>query len=381
VLGVFALELDLSSDQELLRDSTVRFIAERCPISVVREAVNSDTGIPAGYLHSVAELGFFSLLVPDMSGHDGLAGEGLRDLAIIAEERGRGLQPAPFIPMNVVASALVRGGSDEQKKEVLEGLSSGDCVATWAIADDSAASQSGAFVSITDNGDGFTLSGDAGLVQDGALSDWILVTAGASEVRRQFLLPSDQPGLRINSVKAHDVTQRFSRVTLNDVRADSSTLVGSSSGTVADDVEYQIQIATILSVAETVGAMDALFEMTRQYALDRTAFGRPIGSYQAVKHQMSDMSLLLEASKAISAAATQAVQAEDADASEIISMAKSWVGDSGIDLAQGCFQVFGGIGYTWEHDMHLFLRRITMNALQFGQPDAHRERICRLNGL
>ncbi len=127
--------------------------------------------------------------------------------------------------------------------------------------------------------------------------------------------------------------------------------------------------------------MDVLFEMARQYAVDRIAFGRPIGSFQAVKHQLADMSLSLEAGKAISATATRAAQSQRDDALEIARMAKAWVGDTGIDIAQGCFQVFGGIGYTWEHDSHLFLRRITMNNLLYGQPDCHREQICVGQGI
>jgi alkylation response protein AidB-like acyl-CoA dehydrogenase len=127
--------------------------------------------------------------------------------------------------------------------------------------------------------------------------------------------------------------------------------------------------------------MDALFEMTRVYALDRTAFGRPIGSFQAIKHQLADISMHLEAAKAVASAATEAIAAGRSDAGEVASIAKAWVGDAGIDLAQGCLQVFGGIGYTWEHDLHLYLRRITMNSTLFGNPDFHRERICVLQDL
>jgi alkylation response protein AidB-like acyl-CoA dehydrogenase len=133
--------------------------------------------------------------------------------------------------------------------------------------------------------------------------------------------------------------------------------------------------------AETVGAMDALFEMARQYALDRVAFGRPIGSFQAVKHQLADMSLSVEAARAVTASAVEALAGGKAEAGEIVSIAKAWIGDVGIDVAQGCFQVFGGIGYTWEHDSHWYLRRITMNGLLYGNADWHRERICQLQGL
>jgi alkylation response protein AidB-like acyl-CoA dehydrogenase len=152
-------------------------------------------------------------------------------------------------------------------------------------------------------------------------------------------------------------------------------------GSAGPDVERQQLTALVLSVAETIGALDVLFDMARRYALDRIAFGRPIGSFQAVKHQLADMSLSLEAGKAVSVAATRAAQDGQVDAMEIAHMAKAWVGDTGIDIAQGCFQVFGGIGYTWEHDLHLFLRRITMNNLLYGQPDWHREQICTLHEL
>ena len=176
------------------------------------------------------------------------------------------------------------------------------------------------------------------------------------------------------------MTQRYGSVSFDDVVVPVTSAIGHAGG--ADrDVEVQLQLACVLSTAETVGAMDALFELTRRYAIDRTAFGRPIGSFQAVKHQLADLSLALEASKAIAAAAVRAVQEDRKEAGEVVSMAKSWVADAGIDLAQGCAQVFAGIGFTWEHDLHLFLRRITMNGVLFGQPDWHRERICQAHGL
>jgi alkylation response protein AidB-like acyl-CoA dehydrogenase len=374
------MELDLSPDQEILRASIVRFIGERCPTSSIRGLVESETGLPPSYLRDMGDLGAFALLVPGDDGKDGLAGEGLRDLAIIAEERGRALQPGPFVPMNIVVSALARSGSEKQKAEALPDISSGHSVATWAMAA-SDGWGTHAPVSIAEEGDAFVLSGDAGLVQDGQIADWILVTAGSGVAVHQFLLPATLPGIAVRPLKSHDVSQRFCSLQFDKVTADRSMLLGEPGPLVASEREHEVQVAVVLSVAETVGAMTALFELTRQYALDRIAFGRPIGSFQAVKHQLADLGLALESSLSISAAATQAVQDDDPDAAEIVSMAKAWVSDSGVDLAQGCFQVFGGIGYTWEHDLHLFLRRITMNSLLFGQSDWHRERICSIQGL
>jgi alkylation response protein AidB-like acyl-CoA dehydrogenase len=142
-----------------------------------------------------------------------------------------------------------------------------------------------------------------------------------------------------------------------------------------------LDVAAVLTVAESVGAMDHIFELVVDYAKARIAFGRPIGSFQAVKHHLADAALLLEESKAISVAATHAVQRGDANASEVASMAKAFVGEAGVTVAHLCWQVFGGIGYTWEHDLHYYLRRLTLDAAIFGDPAWHRERICRLHGL
>ena len=217
-------------------------------------------------------------------------------------------------------------------------------------------------------------------MQDGAFADWLLVTAGGPDGLSQFLVPAATPGITVSLPGRTDITQRFADGLLR-CGGRPGGRRGRGPGPAADQVERQLQIALVLSMAETIGAIDALFEMARQYAVDRTAFGRPIGSFQAIKHQLADMSLSLEAGKAAVTAADRAVQAEDDDAGEMASIAKAWVGDTGIDIAQGCFQVFGGIGYTWEHDSHLFLRRITMNGLLYGQADWHRERICTLQGL
>ena len=159
-----------------------------------------------------------------------------------------------------------------------------------------------------------------------------------------------------------------------------SAVVGTS-GKASDLVARQSAIASVLTAAESVGAMDHDFEMTLGYAKDRIAFGRPIGSFQAIKHLLADMSLALEMSKAITLAAAKSLGADDGYGLEAASMAKAFVGDAGVDLAQNCFQIFGGIGFTWEHDQHLYLRRITTDAALYGDPVWHRERLCQLSDL
>ena len=374
------MELDLSSDQELLRDSAVRFIDSTCPLRTVRELIGSETGLPGDYLRAAGELGWFAMLVPEEHGGGSVSGEGVCDLAIIAEERGRALQPGPFVCMNVVAAALVAAGSPEQQAGILPSVRDGEAVATWVLGDAIEGVGCGSSVTATSRGDGFVVSGQAHPVVAGATADWFLVTAKGAEDMTQFIVPATTPGVAVTPLEGLDITQRYASVAFDDMIVPAASVLGKP-GSGQADVEHQLQLACVLSTSETVGATDALFEMTRQYAIDRTAFGRPIGSFQAVKHQLADLSLSLEAGKAITTAAVRAVQEHREDAGEIASMAKSWVSDAGVDIAQGCAQVFAGIGFTWEHDLHLFLRRITMNGLLFGQSDWHRERLCRIHGI
>ncbi len=374
------MELDLSSDQELLRDTAARFIESTCPLPLVRNLIGSETGLPEGYHRAAGELGWFAMLVPEEQGGGSVSGEGLCDLAIISEERGRALQPGPFVCMNVVAAALAGSGSPDQRAEILPSVRDGAGVATWVLGDADAGAASGSTLTATPRGNGFVVSGYASPVAAGATADWFLVTTGGPEGPTQFMVPAMTPGLTITPLQGLDITQRFASVAFERVIVPPTSVVGVP-GRGRQDVERQLRLACILTTAETIGATDALFEMTRRYAIDRTAFGRPIGSFQAVKHQLADISLSLEAGKAVAAAAVRAVQEDREDAGEIASMAKAWVSDAGVDVAQGCAQVFAGIGFTWEHDLHLFLRRITMNGLVFGQSDWHRERICRMNGI
>ena len=374
------MELELVSDVELLRATTARFIEATCPLTRVRELLDDPFGVPDGYTRAAADLGWYAMLVPEALGGGSVSGEGVADLAVIAEERGRGLQPGPFISMNVAAAALSHAGAAGPHADVVRSLASGEATATWVTADANGVWSPTGGVTAIAGGDGFRLSGRSSLVPDGYGADWLLVSAGGDGGASQFVVPSTAPGVVVEALASHDITQRYASVSFDDVNLPHSALVGVAGGA-GPDIEDQLQLAVVLTVAETVGAMDVLFEMARTYAIDRTAFGRPIGSFQAVKHQLADLSLSLEAAKSISVAATRAVQAGQADAGELASMAKAWVGDAGIDIVQGCFQVFGGIGYTWEHNSHLFLRRITTNGLLFGQPDWHRERICTIHGL
>jgi alkylation response protein AidB-like acyl-CoA dehydrogenase len=371
------IEVAHSEEEQLLRSTAARFVESQYPRATVRELLATPSGISEGYARQMGDLGWLGLLVPD-SGEGGIAAQGVTFAAVVAEERGRGLQPGPFIPASVVIGALCRSGSGEQRAKVLPALAAGEQVATWAVTSPTGVFAPDTALTARADGGGVVVSG-AALVQDAGLADWFLLTAGGPAGPTQVLVPRSA----VTSVEprdALDVTMRFAVVRLDGVAVPGSGLVGVAGGA-AGDVEWELQLASTLAAAESVGAMDGLFELTRQYALDRYAFGRPIGSFQALKHQLADLSMNLEAARAVAASAVEAVEAGRDDAGEVASIAKAWAGDVGAEMAQGCWQIFGGISQTWEHDSHLFLRRITMNGLLYGGAEWHRERICRIHAL
>jgi alkylation response protein AidB-like acyl-CoA dehydrogenase len=176
-----------------------------------------------------------------------------------------------------------------------------------------------------------------------------------------------------------DLTRRFSVVTFDQVRIPASAIVGEVGG--ADrQVARQLDVAVAIVCAESVGAMQSAFDMTVEWAFDRHSFGRPLASYQALKHRFADMKTWLEASHAISDAATIAAADHSPAAPELLSAAKAFIGDYGTELMQECVQLHGGIGLTFEHDLHLYFRRQTVNRSLYGTPAEHRQRLSELSG-
>ncbi|HET6188565.1 MAG TPA: acyl-CoA dehydrogenase family protein, partial [Trebonia sp.] len=262
-----------------------------------------------------------------------------------------------------------------QREAVLPGIVTGEQVVTWAFADARGNWDAGAGAQARPDGDDLVLSGSRGCVQDAISADVLLVAASLDGVPVQLLVPSRAPGVTIRPLRTLDLSRRFADVEFHAVRVGRDAVLGTG-GT--GPLDAQLLNAVVLTCADTIGAIDALFTMTVAYARRRIAFGRPIGSFQAVKHILADQALYLEACKAAAVAAARAVQAAAPDAAEVASMAAAYIGDVACDIAQECLQVHGGTGYAWEHDLHLFLRRVRSNSLLFGEPSWHRERVCAL---
>ena len=376
------MELELTNDQQLFRETTRKFLETSTPLTLVRElAAENPDGFDRDWWRRGAELGWTSMLVPEELGGGSVSGEGVVDLQLIAEEMGRLVSPGPLLPTNVVAAALSAPEAAGQHDDVVAGLLGGDTIATWAVAEPGG-SWSPAEVQLrAEPGDGgFVLRGEKTAVEAAAQADSFLVAARTGEGLTQFLVPAETPGVTVTPLESLDLVRRFGRVRFENVAVPSSAVVGAVGGAAAE-IERQLQFALVIQCAEMVGAIDQVFAFTVEYSFDRYSFGRALASYQALKHRFADMKLWLEASHATSGAAARAVQAVAENAAELVSVAKSYIGDHGAALLQDCVQMHGGIGVTWDHDLHLYIRRVTQDRVLFGAPADHRERIATLIGL
>lgn len=369
--------LQLTSDQELLRETTARFLDETVPPAELRRLRDDPAGFTAAWWRRGAELGWTALLVDEAHGGGSISGRPLVDLSLIAYELGRRAAPGPLIPASAVTAALSDAGGDAHAP-VLARLLSGESVATWCLTEPRPNDRLGAIaLEIRRDGGDVVLSGVKRPVESAVQASHLLVTGRCAGGLGQVLVPADTRGVSIAPMQSVDLTRRFSVVHFDRVRVPASAAVGEL-GRADAQVERQLQIALVLLVAESVGAMQSGFDMTVAWAHDRYSFGRPLASYQALKHRFADMKAWLEASHAIADAAAAAVDAGAADAAELASIAKAYVGEHGAELLQDCVQLHGGIGVTFEHDLHLHLRRLTLDRALYGPPSEHRRRIADL---
>jgi alkylation response protein AidB-like acyl-CoA dehydrogenase len=370
------MNLGLTEDQQFFQETTRKFLEQQAPLTSVRALADDPDGFDGAWWARGAELGWTSFLVPESDGGGSVSGEGVVDLAIVAEEMGRLVAPGPLVPTNVVADAVARGGSPALRAEVLGPIVAGELVAAWCIAGPGGGwDEHGVSVGATSDGDALVLDGVSTPVEYAAQADELLVTARTEGGLTQCLVPAMAAGVHIEAIESVDLVRRFATVHFDGVRVPADRIVGEVGGA-ADAVERQLHVTIALQCAETVGALDRVLDFTLEYLADRSSFGRPLASYQAIKHRVADMKMWIEGSHGVTELAVQAVQDDDSDAVEIVSAAASYLGDHASEILHECTQLHGGIGVTWEHDLHLYLRRVTLDRNLFGTPAQHRERIA-----
>lgn len=357
----------------LFASTTQSFLEKEAPLSRLRELHARGTSLDHDWWRRAAELGWTSLLVPEALGGGSVSGDGVKDLALVAELAGKTVAPGPLHPVSTVLAGLA--DAPETHEDTIESLVSGELIASWAVYEPGkpwAPMKPTATATTTDSG--FRLDGAKDRVEAGADSGVLLVVADCEGAVRQFLVPTHAPGLRVEPQKSLDLVKSYARVHLDGVEVPASAAVGTAEQT-AQLIARQSQIAQILQCAEVIGILAAVLKFTVQWGFDRHSFGRPLGSYQALKHRYADLKIWFEACKAATNAAVAEVASRSPNADMAVSVAKSYVGEHAPGMLQHCVQLHGGIGVTWEHDLHLYLRRAMLDRSLFGTPEEHNLRV------
>ena len=369
------MDFAFGEEQQLLRGTTRGFLDKHHPIGALRPVLELPDKVDREVWRAGAELGWTAMLVPEE--HDGgsITEQPLIDLVAICEELGRVLYPGPVLSTNVVADVVVRWGSESQRKELLGPIARGESIAAWCVSGNGTAEPAAVEVRASRTGGSLILDGRAGYVLGAAEAEVLLVSALDGDGLLHVLVPTTAPGLEVRVMAGLDLTRTLAEVSCKGVEVAVQGVVGTR-----DDglpiMTRALEVATVLQAADAVGAAEYLFEVTVDYLKDRVQFGRPIGSFQAIKHRLANMKIQVESMRAAAHYAALALADGFDDAAAAVSTAGSYVGDAFASLCGEALQLHGGIGFTWEHDVHLFVRRARVDQVLFAEPAWHRERLC-----
>ncbi|MBM4243011.1 MAG: acyl-CoA dehydrogenase [Deltaproteobacteria bacterium] len=370
------MDFGFSEDQELLRQSAKDFLAKECPMTLVRKMMDDESGHSPELWKKMAELGWQGLILPEEYGGSGL---NFVDLVVILEEMGRAVVPGPFLSTAVYASvALIDAGSAELKKRYLPRIATGDLIATVAVLEPSGRwDADGVAATATADGGGYRLDGTKLFVPDGHIAELIIVaarrpgTTGADGVSL-FCVDASAAGVKRTALKTMDQTRKLAEVVLTDVKVGKDALVGKE-GEGWKTIERTSDRGKVALCAEACGGAQQVLDMSVAYAKVREQFGKPIGSFQAIQHKCANMMVQVESSKSATYYAAWAVANDVPEAPLAAAMAKAYCSDAYRVVAGEGIQIHGGIGFTWEHDMHIFFKRAKSSEVTFGDATWNRE--------
>ena len=370
------MKFSFSDEQEAFRDTLRRFLEDKSPTSEVRRLMETETGYdPDVWKRLSQDLGLTGIHVPEAYGGVGF---GIGELAIAVEEAGRALLCAPYFASTVMAAtAILKAGLEEQKQSLLPAIASGETIATLAVAEDSGHwMPHGVSMTATKDGDRFNLNGSKSFVLDGHTAGTILVAARrpgstGEDGLSLFTVPGDAPGLTRRPLETVDETRKLARLTFENVNAD---LIGTEGGAAAA-LKETLDIAAICLANEMVGGAERMREDALAYLEMRVQFGRPIASFQAIKHKAADILLEVELAKAGAYYAAAAAEEGDDDVSALAAIAKAAASEAYIETAVYAIQMHGGVGFTWDNDTHLWFKRAKSSEVFLGHANQHRERL------
>ncbi len=366
-----------SEEQEELRNVVRQFLEAKAPEAAVREQMETERGFDPDVWKQMAEqLGLQSLTIPEEYGGQGF---GYVELIVVLEEMGKTLVCAPYFSTVVLAAnTLLQSGDEAAKKEYLPGIASGETIATLAFTEPSGKwDESGIEATATGLGDTWKISGTKMFVLDGHTADLIIVAARTPKGVSLFAVNGDASGLTRTALSTMDQTRKQAKLELDGVEG---RLIGEE-GKGWDVLSTVLDLAAVALAAEQVGGAQRCLDMSVEYAKVRVQFGRPIGSFQAIKHKCADMLLEVESAKSAAYYAGWCASEMNDELPAVASLAKAYCSDAYFHAAAENIQIHGGIGFTWEHPAHLYFKRAKSSELLFGDPTYHRELLAQRIGI
>jgi len=373
----YTVNFAFSEEQEELRRFVRQFLEEKSPESAVREQMDTEKGYDdAVWSQMAGQLGLQGLIIPEEYGGSGF---GYVALTVVLEEVGRALLCAPFFSSVVLAAnALIHSGDEQAKSALLPGIAGGETTAALAFTEENGRwDESGITVQATPDGGGWRISGAKMYVIDGHTADVVLVAARTAAGVSLFWGPAGADGLTRPALSTMDQTRKQAKLTFEGVEA---TLIGAE-GQGWPVLETVLDLAAVALAAEQVGGAQRCLDMSVEYAKVRVQFGRPIGSFQAIKHKCADMLLEVESAKSAAYYAGWCAAEMNDELPQVASLAKSYCSEAYFHAAAENIQIHGGIGFTWEHPAHLYFKRAKSSELLFGDPTYHRELLAQRIGL
>jgi alkylation response protein AidB-like acyl-CoA dehydrogenase len=379
------MDFGFNEEQELLRSTARKFLENECTSEFVRRQMAEGAGVSDDFWGKVAEQGWLGLVYPEEYGGSGL---GFVDLTVLMEEMGRAVTPGPYLSTVLLGGLAIReAGSAAQRKMWLPRIAAGQAKSALAWTEPSGRWDAGGITTTAKPvAGGWTITGTKLFVLDAHLADVVVVVARTAEHRNPeegvglFLVPKGTVGLDVKLLPTMDQTRKLCEVTLNDLRVPAEGVLGTPGGG-WPALSRVVERATVALCAEMCGGAQRVLDMTVEYAKIRVAFGRPIGSYQGVKHRAADMLVEVENAKSLTYYAAWAVDENAPEAALAASMAKAYCSDAYRRVSAAGIQLHGGIGFTWEHDLHLYFKRAKSSEFTFGDATYHRERVAQLINL
>ncbi len=366
-----------TEEQDLIRTTARRFLEERLPIPTVRELMMSEEGFDAAVWKDMAGMGWMGLAVAEEHGGSGF---GPVELGMLLEEMGRAVAPGPFFGSAVIATtAIQEAATATQRADLLPPLASGETIAALAIFEHPRRWSVGSpGTTAVRSGDDWVIDGTKRAVIAGTEADLVLVTAGTDDGVSLFAVPAHADGVEVSPEPVLDPTRRQARVGFDSVRVGDGARLGGSDPAAA--LRRTLALAVTALASEQVGGAQRCLDMSVEYAKSRHQFGRPIGSFQAIKHRCAQMLMKVEHARSAAYHAARVTDAPD-ELAVAAPLAGSVASEAYVWVAGENIQVHGGIGFTWEHDAHLYLKRAKTSSLLFGDPSHQRHLLGQALGI